>query len=1002
MKIAILHLSDFHVNAGERFIKEKINKFLESLNIIGNVDEYVIVFSGDLANSGQINEYKSSRNIIGRIISGIKEKHNNKFIDLLMIPGNHDLTLTVESRKGSDIQEAYNNNSIESFVQSEIKLLDNYYLYSHANARIPHDKIVDRRFCTYNDEYKIQFNLINTSLFSTLKPDDKELHYFPEGKMQLLKKQDTADLCITVMHHSCEWFNWNYKTDLEKTIINNSEMLFTGHDHYGSSKKVSIDNSMDTWLSCAGSMKFSDLNHQDSFNTILIDTNSNTFSGYIFSWNPLEKIYVHNTVVDSKPLQSRTSRLTPLPSYIKELKEDTFNINEDFTKYFVFPKLMCSQQNEFGKYLSILKSEELLKFIEDKKRILICGSSNSGKSTLLKHLYYSVTSDKTPLFLSIDSTTKFKPQKLIKQLFEEQYGDNPILYERYQQLNKENKIIIIDGWDRISTSKIKEHLFAILNENFDCIICSINNTQKDVVDAVKDEINEDYSFHELSIKPFFAEKRNQLVRNICTLNSSYNDEDINRVNKLIDSLVHNNNNLFSLNPGFIIKYTNYFIKDSSYDYPKGEAVFSKIFEHGIQSLIIDSVRKSEVDEIITTFEEIAGYIYNSHNDILGIGEFKYVVEQYNEDYNVQINTSHVLKVGLQTKLLRQADDLSIYFSNKNYLAYFIAKYLFRKYQSEGDYSSINRALRNICFGINSDIILFISYLSSSTRTLMAISEHAADLLSLWPDLSFENDNISFLKKTELKEINPPTKSDENKVKEVKEKAEERRYMGETIEAKGLFNYDENDIDKYQFRLVRAIKYTEMICKSLPAFNNVLKRSQKDSLIESIYSYPHKIAFALLEPIEKKLDKICEELLKLADEIRAEKKPGKPYVKDDIIEMINEQARSIVLGIYNHFAELCTSSKTVNILCEKEIIGINQRLQKLIIKENASDTDAFLKEAEIMLKTVKDKYVKDMIRIIVKKHLLCNTDLPRNKRQQIIDKIFGESARKDFLLASNNF
>lgn len=1002
MKIAILHLSDFHVYAGEYFLKEKIEKFLESLNIIGRVDEYVIVFSGDLANSGKTNEYKSSRNIIGRIISGIKDKHNNKFIDLLMIPGNHDLTLTDESRKGSDIQEAYNTNSIESYLPSEIKLLDNYYSHSHANARIPYDKILDRRFCTYNDEYKIQFNLINTSLFSTLKPDDKELHYFPKEKIHLLQKQDSANLCITVMHHGCEWFNWNYKSDLEKNIINNSEILLTGHDHYGNSKKVSIDNSMDTWISCAGSMKFSDINYQDSFNTILIDTSSNTFSGYIFNWNPLEKIYIHSILVNGKPLQSRTSRLVPLPSYIKELKEDTFNIYEDFTKYFVFPKLTCTQKNEFGKDISISKLEELLKFIEYKKRIKICGSSNSGKSTLLKYIYYTISNCKIPLFLSIDNTTKIKPQKLIKQLFEEQYGEDPILYKRYQQIKREDKVIIIDGWDRISTSKSKGQLVTLLNEDFDYIVCSINNAQKDIVEAVKDEINEESSFQELNIKPFFTEKRNQLVRNICTLNSSYNDEDIERVNKLIDSLIHNNNSLFSLDPGFIIKYTDYFIKDHSYDYPKGEAIFSKVFEHGIQSLIIDYSRKSEVDEIITVFEEIAGHIYNSHNDVLGIEEFKSVVEKYNEDYNIYINTNLVLNIALQTKLLRQMDNLSVYFSNKNYLAYFIAKYMFRKYQSEGDYSCIDKALRNICFGINSDIILFISYLSSNTRTVMAICEHARDLLSPWKELSFENDNISFIKRTEIRQINPPTKKEHDEIKFIEETAEESQYTEETIEAKGLFEYNEDDIDKYPFRLVRAIKYTEMICKSLPAFNSILKRTQKDSLIESIYSYPHKITYALLEPIEEKIDEICKELQKLVEETGVKKKSGKPFEKDDFIEMLNVYARALVLSIYDHYAELCTSSKTINLLCEKETIGTTQWLQKLIIKENACDTDSFLKEAEIMLKSVKDEYLKAMIRLVVRKHLLCNPELHHNKKQQIVDKIFGgKEARKSLLLASNN-
>lgn len=44
MKIAILHLSDFHIKEGDRFLIEKINGIISSLNILGTVDDYIIVF----------------------------------------------------------------------------------------------------------------------------------------------------------------------------------------------------------------------------------------------------------------------------------------------------------------------------------------------------------------------------------------------------------------------------------------------------------------------------------------------------------------------------------------------------------------------------------------------------------------------------------------------------------------------------------------------------------------------------------------------------------------------------------------------------------------------------------------------------------------------------------------------------------------------------------------------------------------------------------------------
>ena len=198
MKIAILHLSDFHVCDNDRFANQKIDGVLSSLNSLGKVDDFVVAFSGDLSQSGQINEYKKSRYLFNRIIAGIKQKNDNKFVNVFMVPGNHDLCLPNNARERRDIQEHYNDNTIEDLIPEEAKYLENYYMYSNTNGKIPYDIFLSKRFCSF-EGYNIQFNLLNTAPFSTLEPDDKELHYFPDNKIYELYKSGDANICITVM-----------------------------------------------------------------------------------------------------------------------------------------------------------------------------------------------------------------------------------------------------------------------------------------------------------------------------------------------------------------------------------------------------------------------------------------------------------------------------------------------------------------------------------------------------------------------------------------------------------------------------------------------------------------------------------------------------------------------------------------------------------------------------------------------------------------------------------
>lgn len=995
MKVAIVHISDFHVKVGESFLKEKIDKFLESLNVLGAVDKYVIAFSGDLSFSGQINEYKNSRFLIGKIIEGIKRKNGGNFVDVFIVPGNHDLSLRKESRVRSDIQQLYDKDCIDSKISEEIAYLNNFYTYSHSGT--PLDKIIQRRFGTYGD-YVIQYNLINTALFSTLQPNDKELHYFPLEKLQYLKKADRVNLCITIMHHSSEWFNWKYKSDLEKTIINNSEIILSGHDHCDETRTVSINDSLETWISCAGEMKFYDYSFQDSFNVIVIDTNANSFFGYVFNWDIAEKVYIHKVEADNKFLKGRSRNLVPLPSYIKELKEDTYNSSVDFTKYFVFPKLICEDKNKFGKREEVKTIDDLLDYIDRYKRLLICGSSNSGKTTLLKFLYCSIINSKIPLFISVDSTTKLKPKNFVRRIFEDQYGENPVLFERFKQVDRSKKILIIDGWDQFSNSEGRAQLLKVMESEFEAIIFSSSNKQQNIIASIKDEIIKEGSYKELAIKPFFAEKRSQLVKKICLLNNPYRDEDIDQVNKLIDSLVQNNSELFSLNPGFIIRYTDYFIKNNYYDYTKGEAVFSKVFEYELQKAIIEFTKRADTDEVLTAFEEIAGYMFKNRKDILKIEEIRSVIETYNTDYGTNLNPTQIFEIGSRAKIFKSMADLSIYFSSKNYLAYFVAKYLLRMSQNgEDDYSGIQYALKNICFGINSDIILFISYLSSNTRTVMSIAKHAGELLSPWEEIDFSKNNIAYLRKRKPPEIQAPTQEDHERLRRQKEVAEEERYNDTVIEAKGLFDYDESDVDEYPYRLIRAFRYTEMICKSLPAFNSSLKLLQKNKLVELVYSYPHKIAFAMLKPIDEKVDTLCDELLEFAQKNSAEKRKGIPYSREDIMNLLISYGNGLILSILDHFSELCTSPKTIELLSSKNHQEWSKQLERLMIIENSGNTDLFLREAELEIRNLKDDDAVHMVRLVVRKHLLCNPGLPFNKRQQIVDKFFGKKARKAMLM-----
>ncbi len=1003
MKIAILHLSDFHFKNKDILNKQKIENFISGIKSFKELDEIMILISGDIASKGNTNEYRVYKKLMGNLIAKIKsEIIDNKYIYIYCVPGNHDIDYSNLNRKSNDILQAYKSNRIDDMLDEEFHSLSNYYTEIPVRYTIDKNRLVGIRMRQY-DNFSIQINLINTAPFSTLEHDDRELHYFQDSDYYVLEKKNNVNFCLTMMHHPTDCFNWHFKFKLIDFLSNNSHLLLLGHEHKEQFEQISIDKKTGLYISRAGEMQWGNTDFEDSFNVIIIDTQSNLFSGYSFKWDKKNNIYIKTELIINEKICTKTDKLMPLPGFLEELNLDLNILSKphSFDEYFVFPTLVQNKNDNEETPAKIDNFNDFSIFLEKVKKLWIEGVTFSGKSTLTKYLYNEFLNDKVPLILRV-SKEKITLKNLERNLFIEQYGFDEAKWNKYEQIDKDKKVLIVDDFDLIDNKITKEKLLGYLEEHFEKYIIISNNVNSyDIIEDVKEEVKDSYTsnttFAHLSIKPFFGKKRRNLVKNICILNNINKESDISSINTFIDRLVQNNTSLFTLKPNFIIQYTNFFLQEGQYEAKRGEAIFSKVFEYNITSALMKHSSGSEIDETITAIEEIAYYMHFNKKDILNYTEFEKVIKEYNENYSVSINTKRLRDILIKSKIFKEeTDSFSVYFQNKNYLSYFVAKCLNRRFYNDGEYEGIEYILRNICFGINSDIILFISYLSNNTRIINTICEYAGVLISDWQDISFENNNIKLLSNYNVKTMDKPKNDDKKNFEKQKDEIEEFSYDVNNIEARGIYAYDETEINSFRYTLSRSIKYTEMICKALPAFHSIMKAGQKTKLIDSIFSYPNKIIFSLLDPVSSDLDNICKELKQYADEIYDKQKTGKVITEEKIAEMLSIQAQSLFLSVYDNFSELAVNKKTLDILLSYEDSNIAHKLFKLSILDNSGNTDLFFKEVEKFIKKYDKPNLRLLIQRLVRKHLICN-NVSQAKKQHIIDKLWGNSAKKQVLL-----
>ena len=89
-------------------------------------------------------------------------------------------------------------------------------------------------------------------------------------------------------------------------------------------------------------------------------------------------------------------------------------------------------------------------------------------------------------------------------------------------------------------------------------------------------------------------------------------------------------------------------------------------------------------------------------------------------------------------------------------------------------------------------------------------------------------------------------------------------------------------------------------------------------------------------------------------------------------------------------------KNIEIDEEYQTENINNQILRLMMIENSGNHSYFFNEAKALFDEEKKDSIKNIIKLEVRKHLLCNTYLPIDKKHKTIDYFFGSASRKNFL------
>lgn len=978
MKIGLIHLSDLHISDYTVVHTEKVDALLKSLQVLLPLDGIIIAFSGDIAAHGQKNEYKLAIRFIGSLCNGIIQKYGirQENVKILVAPGNHDMNREISPQVERDMVEKWHySKTLGVHVSDEIARMQDFYAFAdEEKCYFVHDpQPFVRKVLAFSSDkgqkYYVEANIFNSALFSS--SNDTGIHHMPAYVYGLMSMWSPAQFSISIMHHSPEWFWPDEKVQLQEEIYKRSNIVFYGHEHYESVKRTILNNGKLTFIQAGGAWwepknKFAN----SSYYVGLFDTETRKYQQYCFVWNATREFYEHKDFIE-EILPNKyvgSAELTPKADYIKNILSETkLNVCSDFTKYFVFPTLQPIESGEYDIDGELESEEELIKIIEDTPQIMIIGDHNSGKSTLLRHLFLHLINNYTVLLCEIPDISGKKQHNIIREVFANIYGSEQDKYHLFEQQDISKKIILIDDTNEIESEHLAKLLPGLQTHFSHIVMMSKKDTTFDIQEQVASMLDLNHSICRLAISKFYADKRTTLIdRLVAQLNDSpkiSNEALSYKIDKVLD--LQNLN--FKLEPEFIVEFTAYYCNHINELRSDDVNVFSKVFEASIELAIQPYIIRETVGQIKTALSEVAYYIHFHQEYPISEDNVDSVVNRYAEKYDEDITTARFIHIVTKAKILRKSNtDLKYSFRNKDYLAYFVASALSRHFNEDDPNAEkdLAQVVSESCFSINSTILKYIAYSTENIKIIKLLLAQAVEYVKDWGTYDIDNHQFNYLKT--IAEDSPKTLTGGEKAKAVEKKVESEKMMeeteSETIATIGIYDYDKDDVWKINNQLIRATLQMQVIASSLPTFSHIMPGDIKRELIMALYTMPNKIFYQWGSAVDENID----DMIKTFSEQRVEE--GLGNVSEDDVRKIRgamqKMSTNLLLNLYYSVARHSATQSTIRNICRLNgDRNSNQRLEQLMFYEEVDDWATFIKEAENLYKETKIPMVKNMVKAI---------------------------------------
>lgn len=997
MRLVFLHLSDMHFRCNNSYSKVNIDNVVASLrqHCIGSVG-IIVILSGDLTHSGYYHEAEEVKRFLDKLKEEIQKKYHFEEVTILAVPGNHDLNLKVGKYSVEELVDIQKNNLYNQRLQEELKRGENgIKLCQTYGCLVENDSLISVKHINFG-KVSLRFNLINTAPFS-LSNQDKGFHYLSDSDIDKLLEKSEDQFNFTIMHHPYQFFEWSVCNRLEENLIYGSDAIFVGHEHYSKYRSLSDDNS--TVNIYAAGMLCNAGDWDDSeFYIGELNTDNRKYTLTKYKWSLENKIYI-STKINAKELRkSKTNNigLCVNSEYMARLLSDLkYEISSSLLDYYVFPLLEEESKRNSSCNEEISNADTFIERLEHNKRVFLIGNVGSGKTITGKFVFNYFSDKKATLFIDGDKFRNGNFERVIRNQFEDTFSKTKSEFERFLQADHADKVVIVDDIHLVPED-LHQKLFRYLDDHFGIVFVTAQaEIELDIFERLKQRsLTENYLYYRT--KSFYADKREQLIRKIVKLQIPNEDTRERQVLIICDAL-SKHKYPFIWNAEFVTQFTKYTCDHIGVSMTNDGDTFSKVFEHSLTSLLKPHAGKIKIDKYFFVLGKIAYEIHVSPMDDkkypISMENICIIIRKYNSAYNSDVDPNQFVNALISSNIFKKYNKGYI-FSERNYLAYFVAREIKQRIHVSGDDSEFQKSLDFACFGINADIILFVTYISDNPNIIKWIMDKADEYVKKWEEFALSPVSIQYLSDVNQLKVLPVTENDivehEQHVVENEKKVEKTNSL---INPADVYSYKEDELGIID-EMVRSISTMIILSRTLPSFEYFLEAEDKKRCVQLVYSLPLRIFNLWAIEIEKHIGELVVEIKKMFELQRFEEREyrrSKHRITDnDAIGLLRSESILLLLELMNSAMSNATKPDTLRYIDEFPYKNkMTYRIEHLMAQDRMDNPEAFLNEVLDVFNDTKEYLEKIMVRNVTRHYMVTSKRLNHRNKQMLNAKVFDD-------------